>query len=57
MTLKPCTEIMYLVTSSYSPEAEHGVRFDDPTFCIDWPMLPLEISEKDANYPDYNCDK
>lgn len=57
MTLKPSTEIMYLVTSSYSPEAERGVRFDDPTFCIDWPMLPLEISEKDANYPDYTFNK
>ena len=57
MTLKPSTEIMYLVTSSYSPEAECGVRFNDPTFSIDWPMLPLEISEKDANYPDYSFNK
>ena len=53
MTMKPDTEIMYMVSASYSPEAEAGIRYDDPLFNIDWPMVPVEISDKDAGYPIY----
>ena len=57
MSLKPDTEIMYLVSAFYAPEAELGIRFDDPSFAIEWPMAPVEISEKDTTYPDHNLDQ
>jgi len=54
LTLEPDTELMYLVSASYEPKAERGIRWDDPAFCIEWPMAPLFISDKDANWPLWN---
>jgi dTDP-4-dehydrorhamnose 3,5-epimerase len=53
LTLKPDTEAIYLVSAAYAPAAERGVRFDDPKFAIAWPRPPLELSEKDRKWPDY----
>lgn len=53
MTLEKNTEIMYLVSAFYAPDAESGVRFDDAQFNIPWPMKPGEMSAKDKNYPYY----
>lgn len=47
------TEVYYLVSAFYAPEAEGGVRYDDPAFEIDWPLPVTDISEKDRNWPDY----
>ncbi|MBC8127953.1 MAG: dTDP-4-dehydrorhamnose 3,5-epimerase [Gloeobacteraceae cyanobacterium ES-bin-144] len=54
MTLEPDTEAFYLVTEYYSPEHERGLRYNDPKFGISWPMAPTEVSDKDANHPDFN---
>jgi len=53
MTLENNTEIMYMVSAFYAPDAEAGVRFDDVQFNISWPMKPGNISAKDKSYPDY----
>jgi len=54
MTLVDASEVLYPVTAFYAPEAERGVRWDDPAFAIEWPRhLPLTISAKDQNWPDY----
>ena len=45
------TELLYYVTEYYSPQAERGIRWDDPYFGIEWPVQPVEISEKDSNHP------
>jgi len=45
--------IHYYCSESYTPDAEKGVRFDDPAFDFIWPFEPLLISEKDLNIPDY----
>ena len=46
------TEVFYLVSAFYSPDAEGGVRWDDPAFGIKWPMTGhLIISEKDRSLP------
>lgn len=54
LTLTDDTEALYLVSSGYSPSDERGVRFDDPRFGIEWPIAPVEISAKDAAWPDFN---
>lgn len=54
ITLTDDTELMYLVSAFYSPEQERGMRWNDPKLAIDWPIQPVEISEKDASWPLYD---
>ena len=56
MTLVEKTEVFYLSSENYTPELEKGVRYDDPKFNIEWPIQPTEVSEKDANWQDYDSD-
>ncbi len=52
-TLEPDTEISYKVSDRYSPAHEGGIRWDDPTLAIAWPLGGREavVSEKDASLP------
>jgi len=50
-TLEPDTEVSYLVSSAYAPEAEAGLRHDDPVLAIDWPEPVSVLSDKDATWP------
>jgi len=53
-TLENNSEVFYLVSQFYAPDAERGVRWDDPLFGIEWPKTSnLVVSEKDKNWPDY----
>ena len=54
VTLEPNTEALYLVDEFYHPETERGVRWDDSTFAIRWPVEPRTISEKDAAHRDFD---
>ena len=49
--LEPCSELLYLHSGSWVPEAETGVRFDDPQLAIPWPLQPLGLSERDLALP------
>jgi dTDP-4-dehydrorhamnose 3,5-epimerase len=51
LALAEATEALYLVSDFYSPENERGLRWDDPYFGIEWPLEPIEISDKDLNWP------
>lgn len=53
VTLEDNSEVSYLVTAFYTPEADSGVRFNDPAFGIKWPIAVMNVSEKDAAFPDY----
>jgi dTDP-4-dehydrorhamnose 3,5-epimerase len=53
LTLADNTEVTYLVSQSYVPNAEQGIRWDDPSFCIAFPIDPVVISEKDRSWPDW----
>jgi dTDP-4-dehydrorhamnose 3,5-epimerase len=58
MTLEDSTEMFYPVSRRYVPQAERGVRWDDPAFGIDWPMKDgLIISVKDRSWPDFHPGK
>lgn len=54
ITLTDDTEALYLVSDFYAPECERGLRFNDPAFGIEWPIEPVEVSEKDRAWPDFN---
>jgi dTDP-4-dehydrorhamnose 3,5-epimerase len=54
ITLQPKTEIFYCVTANYSAENERGLRWNDPTFKIEWPVQPKLISPRDESYPNFN---
>jgi dTDP-4-dehydrorhamnose 3,5-epimerase len=43
--------IQYFVSAPYNPEAEGGVRFDDPALGIKWPLPPIVPSKRDAEWP------
>lgn len=57
MTLKDETEVTYLVSEFYTPASERGVRWDDPSFGVRWPVRPEVISDKDANWPDFSVQR
>lgn len=50
-TLEDNTEVFYQMSESYRPEAARGVRWDDPTFGISWPLGEVILSERDASFP------
>lgn len=52
-TLQPNTEALYMLDNEWVPEAERGVRYDDPRFAIKWPNVPTIVSDKDKGWPDY----
>ncbi len=55
LTLEDNSEACYLVSARYAPEAERGIRWDDPAFDIDWPIREnLVLSEKDRAWPAFN---
>lgn len=49
--LEPDSELLYLHAGAWVPEAETGVRWDDPHLAIDWPLPPGELSERDRGLP------
>ena len=50
-TLEDGAEILYLTSAMYSPEAVRGLRFDDPTVGIEWPLPAQAVSEQDLRWP------
>ena len=49
--LEPGSELLYLHSGAWVPEAESGVRWDDPQLAITWPLLPKGLSERDRSLP------
>lgn len=43
-------ELLYLHTERYVPESEGGLRYDDPSLGINWPMKVKTVSERDAQF-------
>ncbi len=45
--LTDLTEIQYLCTGIYNPKCESGIRWDDKTVNIKWPLDNPDLSDKD----------
>ena len=52
-TLSDDAEVSYLISERHVPEAASGIRHDDPTFEIAWPLPVIAISKKDLQWPDF----
>jgi dTDP-4-dehydrorhamnose 3,5-epimerase len=48
--LEPASELLYLHTAAYAPQAEGGLRFDDPRLAIRWPLAPTDLSARDRTH-------
>jgi dTDP-4-dehydrorhamnose 3,5-epimerase len=44
-------DVIYRCSSYYEPEFERGIAYDDPDVGIEWPDVPLQVSERDAAAP------
>lgn len=54
LSLEDNSEIYYPVTEFYTPGAERGIRWDDLSFNIQWPVPVKVVSEKDNAHTDFN---
>ncbi len=54
ITLEDNTEMFYQISAPYAPASATGVRWNDPSFKIEWPLKPTVISPRDAEYKDFD---
>jgi len=54
LALTDGAEASYFTTAVYSPAAERGIRYDDPSFDILWPSPVRVVSEKDKSWSAFN---
>src|SRR5207237_8742745 len=52
LTLADGTELSYQMSTAYAPEAQRGLRWDDPFVGVAWPERVQVISSRDRDYPD-----
>lgn len=53
VVLSETAEVLYKCDHHYAPQAEQGIRFDDPDLSIDWTLKEkeLNLSDKDLVLP------
>ncbi|MDP8985029.1 MAG: dTDP-4-dehydrorhamnose 3,5-epimerase [Pseudomonadota bacterium] len=45
------SEILYMISVPYAAGFAQGLRWNDPALAIRWPLQPVVISTRDAEYP------
>lgn len=48
------SEVVYQMSVGYAPEAAGGVRWNDVSFGIRWPLPVADMSERDRTFPDFH---
>ncbi|OUP70239.1 dTDP-4-dehydrorhamnose 3,5-epimerase [Anaerotruncus colihominis] len=51
VTLMDHVEFLYKADNYYAPEADGGIRWNDPEIGVDWGVVEPILSEKDKNAP------
>jgi dTDP-4-dehydrorhamnose 3,5-epimerase len=57
LTMEDETEVCYKVTDFYHPGDESGLRWDDSSLNIDWPLSEIKsitVNQKDSSYPPFS---
>jgi dTDP-4-dehydrorhamnose 3,5-epimerase len=55
-TLSDDAEVLYFVSTPYTPSHQQGIRWNDPALAITWPLgPPTSISERDRRFPDFQA--
>lgn len=54
ITLEPNTNLHYIMHSRFEENTYSGLRFDDASFTIDWPLEPTCISSQDLAWPKFS---
>jgi dTDP-4-dehydrorhamnose 3,5-epimerase len=49
-TLADATTVHYHLSDYYAPQLGDGVRWDDPTLAVQWPIPPTVVSEQDRRW-------
>lgn len=44
------SELLYLHTAFYAPDHEGGIRYNDPSLAIHWPLAVTDISPRDTSH-------
>ena len=52
-TLVDNSEVFYQMSEFYHPECSKGVRWNDQSFGVEWPLEVVSISNHDATYADF----
>lgn len=51
VVISQTAHFLYKCTNEYNPQADGGVRWNDPELAIDWPLTDVSVSEKDEKLP------
>jgi dTDP-4-dehydrorhamnose 3,5-epimerase len=51
----PEAQVIYKTTEEYAPELEYGLRWDDATLAIAWPVTSPLLSERDRHWPSFEA--
>jgi dTDP-4-dehydrorhamnose 3,5-epimerase len=52
-TLADDTEVLYQISTEWRPDSGRGIRWNDPSFGIPWPLPAPSLSPRDAAYADF----
>jgi dTDP-4-dehydrorhamnose 3,5-epimerase len=55
LTLEPDTEAFYMASTPYTPESVRGIRHDDPSFSIEWPIAIEHVPDGYWDWPDFDA--
>ncbi|MEM6761952.1 MAG: dTDP-4-dehydrorhamnose 3,5-epimerase [Pseudomonadota bacterium] len=53
-TLEPDSELLYLHSTFYAPDAEGGIHHASPALGIKWPLTPVGLSARDKALPAFS---
>lgn len=54
LTLEDRTEVFYHMSEFYYPECVRGIRWNDSTFNVEWPISNPILADKDCSYRDFD---